>query len=125
MKKTKVKMNKLLYLSMSVLDITETLMYGFWYDYIKPKYQNKTKLCHMDTESFIIHIKTEDFYNDIANVVEKWFDTSNYNKDDQRLLPIGKNKKNCFLKDKLRGKILKEFVGITLMIMKIACLTTK
>ena len=125
MKKTKVKMNKLLYLSMSVLDITETLMYGFWYDYIKPKYQNKTKLCHMDTESFIIHIKTEDFYNDIANVVEKWFDTSNYNKDDQRLLPIGKNKKNCFLKDKLRGKILKEFVGITLMIMKIACLITK
>ena len=51
MKKTKVKMNKLLYLSMSVLDITETLMYGFWYDYIKPKYQNKTKLCHMDTET--------------------------------------------------------------------------
>ena len=70
-------------------------------------------------------IKTEDFYNDIANVVEKWFDTSNYNKDDQRLLPIGKNKKNYFLKDKLRGKILKEFVGITLMIMKIACLITK
>ena len=110
---------------MSVLDITETLMYEFWYDYIKPKYQDKTKLCYMDTETFIIHIKTEDFYNDIANVVEKWFDTSNYNKDDQKLLPIGKNKKNCFLKDKLRGKILKELVGITLMIMKIACLITK
>ena len=74
MKKTKVKINKPIYLGMSIPDISKTLMYEFWHDYIKPKYQEKAKLCYMDTDSFIIHIKTEDFYEDIANDVEKWFD---------------------------------------------------
>ena len=77
MKKTKVKMNKPIYLGMSILDISKTLMYEFWYDYIKPKYQDRAKLCYMDTDSFSIHIKTEDFYKDIANDVEKWFFTFN------------------------------------------------
>ena len=71
MKKTKVKMNKPVYLGLSILEISNTLMYEFWYDYIKPKYQNNAKLCDMDTDSFIINIKTEDFYEDIANDVEK------------------------------------------------------
>ena len=67
----------------------------------------------MDTESFVIHIKTKDFYEDIANDVEKWFDTSDYNKDDKRPLPIGKNKKVIGLfKDELGGKNMKEFVGL-------------
>ena len=61
MKKTKVKMIRPTYLGMSISDISKTLMYEFWYDYIKPKYQNNAKLCYMDTDSFIIHIKTEDF----------------------------------------------------------------
>ena len=61
MKKAKVKMNKPVYLGMSILDISKTLMYEFWYDYIKPKYKNKEKLCYMDTDSFVIHIFTEDF----------------------------------------------------------------
>ena len=52
---------------MSILDVSKTLMYEFWYDYIKSKYQSKAKLCYMDTDSFIIHIKTDDFYEDIAN----------------------------------------------------------
>ena len=69
MKKTKVKINKTIYIDMSILDISKTLMYEFWYDYIKPKYQDKAKLCYMDTDSFVIHIKTEDFYEDIANDV--------------------------------------------------------
>ena len=56
---------------MSILDISKTLVYEFWYDYIKLKYQDNGKLCYMDTDSFIIHIKTEDFYEDIANVVGK------------------------------------------------------
>ena len=63
-KKTKVKMNKPIYLGMSILDISKTLMYEFWYDYIKPKYQEKAKLCYMDTGSFIIHIKTEELYEE-------------------------------------------------------------
>ena len=81
-KKTKVKMNNLIYLDMSMLDISKTLMYEYWHDYIKPKYQRtcrqeKAKLCYMDTDSFIINIKTGDFYEDIADDVEKWFDLSN------------------------------------------------
>ena len=98
MKKTKVKMNKPVYLGMSILGISKTLMCEFWYDYIKPKYGNRAKLCYTDTDSFVIHIKPEDFYKDIANDVEKWFDTSNYDKDDKRPLPIGENKKVVFLK---------------------------
>ena len=93
MKKKKTKMNKPIYHSMSILDINKTLMYEFWYDYIKPKYQDKTELCYMDTDSFVIHIKTKDFYEDIANDVEKWFDIFNYDEDDKRPLPIGKKKK--------------------------------
>ena len=93
MKKTRVKMNKSIYLSMSILHISKTLMCLFWYDYIKSKYQNKAKLCYMDTDSFIVHIKTEDFYKGIANDVEKWFHTPNYNEIGKRLLPMGKNKK--------------------------------
>ena len=64
-KKTKLKMNKPVYLSMSILDISKTLMYEFWYDYVKPKYQDKANLCYMDTDSFFIHIITEDFIKDI------------------------------------------------------------
>ena len=96
MKKTKVKMNKPVYLGMSILDISKTLMYEFWYDYIKPKYEDAAKLCYMDTDSFIIHIKTEDFYEDIANDDEKWFDTSNYDENDRRSLSLDKNKKVIF-----------------------------
>ena len=67
-------------------------MYAFWFIYIKPKYQDRAKLCYMVTDSFVIHVKTEDFYEEIADDVEKWFDTSNYSKDDNRPLLIGWNK---------------------------------
>ena len=113
MKKTKVKMNKPVYLGMSILDISKTLMYKFWYDYIKPKYEDRAKLCYTDTDSFIIHIITEDFFVDISDDVERWFDTSNYDENDKRPLPIGKNKKVPGLfKDELGGRIVIEFVGI-------------
>ena len=92
-KKAKVKMNKPIYLGMSILDISKTLMYKFWYDYFKPKYGDKAKLCYMDTDSFIIHIITKDFFEDISNDVEIWYDTSNYEENDKIPLPIDKNKK--------------------------------
>ena len=77
-------------------EISKTLMYEFWYDY-------------MDTDSFIMHIKTEDFYKDIANDVEKRFDTSNY--EVNRPLSTGENKKVIgLMKDEIRGKTLTEFV---------------
>ena len=110
MKKTKVKMNKPVYLGISILDISKTLMYEFWYDYIKPKYKEKAKLCYMDTDSFVIHIFTEDFFEDISNDIERWFDTSNYDKNDKRPRQIGINKKVIgMFKDELGGKIMKKF----------------
>ena len=111
MNKTKLKMNKPIYLRLSILEISKLLMYEFWYDYMKPKYGNNVKLCYMDTDSFIMNIKTEDFYKDIANDVEKRFDTSNYQVN--RSLPTGKNKKVIgLMKDELGGKIITEFVTL-------------
>ena len=78
MKKTKVKMKKPIYLGLSILEISKILMYEFWYDYMKPKYNDNVKLCYMDTDSFIMNIKANDFYENIANDVENRFDTSNY-----------------------------------------------
>ena len=92
MKKTKVKMNKPMYLGMSILDISKMIMYKFWYDYFKPKYGDKAKLCYTDTDSFIIHLITEDFFEDISNDVESLYDTANYDENDKRPLPIGKKK---------------------------------
>ena len=113
MKKTKVKMNKPVYLGMSILDISKTLMYEFWYEYIKPKYKDNAKLCYMDADNFIISIKTEDFYKDIANDVERGYDTSKYDENDKIPLPIGKNKKAIgFFKDELDGKIMIEFIAL-------------
>ena len=74
MKKAEVKMNKPIYLGQAILDLSKTLMYEFWYDYIKPMYSDKAKLCYTDTDSLVIHIKTDDFCKDIANDVERLFD---------------------------------------------------
>ena len=113
MRKVEVKMNKLIYLSQAILDISKTLMCKFWYDYIKPKYGDKAWLCYMDTDSFVIHIETEDFYKDIADDVERSFGTSNYVKDDKRPLPIGINEKVIgMFKDELSGKIMIEFCAL-------------
>ena len=111
MKQIKVKMNKPVCLGLSILEISKTQMCGFWYDYIKPKYQNSAKLCCMDTGSFIINIKTEEFYEAIANDVEKRFDKSNYEVNGP--LPKRKNKKVIgLMKDELGGKIMTEFAAL-------------
>ena len=111
MNKTKVKMNKPIYFGLSILEISKILMYEFWYDYMEPKYNDNMKLCYMDTDSFIMNIKIEDFYKGIANDVEKRFDTSNY--EVNRPLSTGKNKKVIgLMKDELGGKIITEFVTL-------------
>ena len=111
MKKTKVKMNKPIYLGLSILEISKILMYEFWYDYMKPKYNDNVRLCYMDTNSFIMNIKTNDFYKDIANDVECKFDTSNY--EVKIPLPIGKNKKVIgLMKDELGGEIIMQFIAL-------------
>ena len=112
LRKTKVYMNKPIYIGQAVLDISKTLMYKFFYDYLKPKYGDKVKLCYMDTESFIFYVQTNDFYKDISNDVIEWFDTSDYNKDDDRL-PTGVNKKVIGkFKDELKGKVMNEFITL-------------
>ena len=104
-------MNKPVYLGLSVLDISKTKMCDFRYDYIKPKYSGKAKLCYMDTDSFIIHVKTEYIYKDIEEDVRKIFDTSNYNVD--RPLLMGKNKNVIgLMEDELVGQIMKKIVGL-------------
>ena len=91
---------------------------------MKPKYDDNVKLCYMDTDSFIMHIKTEDFYKDIANDVEKRFDTSHF--EVNRPLPTGKNKKNIgLMKDELGGKIMTEFVALRPEYDRICCFKTK
>ena len=120
MKKTKVKMNKTIYLGLSILEISKILMYEFGYDYMKQKYNDNVRLCYMDTDSFIMNIKTNDFYKDIASDIENRFDTSNYavNTSEtsalaRRPLPTGNNKKIIgLMKDELGGKIITEFVTL-------------
>ena len=113
MKKVEVKMDKPVYLGQAILDISKSLMYEFWYHYIKPKYRDNARLCYMDTDSFIINIKNENFYRDIANDAKEWYDTSNYDENEKRTLPIGENKKVIGLfKDELGGKIMAEFIAL-------------
>ena len=86
-------------------------MNEFWYNYVKPKYGEKLKLCYMDTDSFIVYIKTEDIYLDIAKDVEIRSDTSNYELN--RPLPKGRNKKVIgLMNDELGLKIMTEFATL-------------
>ena len=118
MRKTEVLMDKPIAVGQAILDISKVLMYEFYYDYLKPKYQDKVKLCYMDTDNFILQIQTDDFYEDISNNVDKWFDTSNYDKNDNRPLEIAKNKKVIGkFKDELGGKVLIEFVALRAKLM--------
>ena len=91
MRKTQILMNKLVYLGFSTLELSKIVMYKFFYDHLKLKYCEKAKLCYMDTDSYIAHVKTEYIYKDIAEDVEIRFDTSNY--EFKKPLPKGKIKK--------------------------------
>ena len=103
MKKTIIKANKPKYLGLAMLSLSKIRMYEYWYDDMKPKYGDNIKLCYMDTNSFIMHVKIEDFYEDNASDVEKNYDTSNYTCE--RPLPIGKYKKRIgLMKDELGEK---------------------
>ncbi|XP_057302746.1 uncharacterized protein LOC130636913 [Hydractinia symbiolongicarpus] len=111
--KTEVRMNKPVYIGQAILDMSKMVMYEFHYDYMQPKYGSKLQLCYMDTDSFVYHICTEDFYRDIARDVEDRLDTNAYSKDDNRPLPLGKNKKRVgLIKKELAGKIMTEFITL-------------
>ena len=113
MGKTEIYMNKHVYLGMSILDISKTLMYDFHYGYIKPKYGDKAKLLFTDTDSLMYEIETEDFYKDISPDVKTMFDTSNYPKEHPSGIETGVNKKVIgLMKDEVGGKIITKFVGV-------------
>ena len=100
-------MNKPVCLKLSILNLSKTVMYEFWYDYLKPKYGENVKLCYIG--SFIVQVKIDDIYKDIAEDVEKRFDTSNY--EIGRPLLKGKNKNVIgLMKDELGGQTMKHFV---------------
>ena len=84
-------MNKLVYLGLSILDLSKIVLSEFWYDYVKPKCGKNAKLCYMDTGSFTVHVKTDDIYKYIAEDFEVRFGTSNFEIDGP--LSKGKNKK--------------------------------
>ena len=111
MGKIKAVMNKTVYLGQAILDLRKIVMYEFHYGYMVPKYGDRLKLCYMDMDSLVYHIKTEDFYADIADDVQKRFDTSGHIPD--RPFPVGLNKKVIgLMKDELGGKIMTEFMAL-------------
>ena len=113
MGKTEVLMDKPIYLGQAILDISKTLIYEFWCVYLKPKYQDKVKLSYMGTDSYTLHIETNDFFEDIANDVDEWFDICKYDETNNRPLPIGENKKLiATFKNELNGKIMTAFIAL-------------
>ena len=111
MRKVKVKMNKPIYLGLSILELSKITMYEFWYNYVKVKYEDRVRLCYMDTDSFVLNVRTKEFYKDISEDVKDRFDTSNFYCD--RPLPIGVNKKVVgLMKDELGGGIITELVAL-------------
>ena len=103
MRKTQTLMNKPVNLGLSILDLSKCVMYECWYDYIKPKHGENAKRYCMDTDGFIVHVKTDDIYKDIAEDFERRFDTLDFELD--RPLPKGENKKVIrLMKDEFRGK---------------------
>ena len=91
MRKTQIIINKPVYLGLSILNLSKTVMCKFWYYCAKPKYGENVKPCYMNTDNFVVHVKTDDNYKDIAEDVTTRVDTSNFERD--RPLPKEKNKK--------------------------------
>ena len=89
-------MSTLVYLAPTILKISKIIIYEFWYDFVKPKYREKTKLCYLDTNSFIVYIKTENIYVGITQYVETRFDTSNYELE----RPLSKEKKSNWINER-------------------------
>ena len=116
MRKTKVWMNKPVYVGMSILDLSKTLMFSFQYEYVKKKWE-EAEVLYSDTDSLVLKIETDDFFADISGDVAEWFDTNDYAKNHPAVLeglPIVKeNKKKIgLMKDECGGKIVTEWVAL-------------
>ncbi|KAL4153311.1 hypothetical protein QTP88_001144 [Uroleucon formosanum] len=111
MKRTQISFKQPIYIGMCVLDLSKMLMYDFYYNIIKKKYGNRVRLLYTDTDSLILEIKTNDFYQDIKINLDH-FDTSDYPKDNIYGLPLVNKKVLGKFKDELDGKIMTEFIGL-------------
>ena len=113
MKRTTLTFNKPVYLGLSILDLSKSIMYDFHYGYVKPKYGEKASLLYTDTDSLVYEIETEDFYKDISDDVKDRFDTSNFKPEHPSGIPTGHNKKVLgMFKDEVGGECIEEFVGL-------------
>ena len=120
MKKTKVTLDKPSFIGLSVLELSKLLMLEFLYDYFKPKYPD-SKVLYTDTDSFILDVPTEDFYEDMTTDLT-WYDTSDYPKESP--LHSNQNKKVIGkMKDELNGTVIKEYVGLRSKMYSVSSMT--
>ena len=118
MRKTRIYMNRPIIVGQTILDKSKMLMYEFYYEYLKPTYSNKVNLLYVDTDSFLLEIKTDDFFEDTKKDLVRWFDTSNYHKDmvlrDEYAKVANVNKKVIGkMKNELGKGHMSEFVALS------------
>lgn len=111
MSQTSILMNKPISVGMAILDISKVVMYEYYYDFLKPKYGSNIELAYTDTDSFIVQVKTDDFYSDMKENLER-YDTSDYPEDNIFQIPRVNKKVPGLFKDELNSKIIKKFAGL-------------
>lgn len=119
--KTDILMNKPIIVGMSILDISKVLMYDFYYDHLKKKYGENIEMLYTDTDSFILEVKTDCFYSDMMDSLEK-YDTSDFAENNEYGMPRVNKKIPGLFKDEMNGKIGKRFAGLK---SKMYCITTE
>ena len=105
-----VKLDKPIYMGMSILDYSKIHMYSFYYDVLKPKYNDDIKLVYTDTDSYVIKVETDDLYKDFKEI-NNYIDFSDYNVEHPNYDKTNKKVLGKF-KDELNGKIMTHFIGL-------------
>ena len=106
-----VKLDKPIYMGMSILDYSKVHMYSFYYDVLKPKYNDDIKLVYTDTDSYVIKVDTDDLYNDFQEINE-YMDFSDYNVETSKTMTKTNKKVLGKFKDEMNGKIITHFIGL-------------
>jgi len=110
MHKKRLVLNKPVYTGMAILEISKTLMYHFYYDYLKARYGPRCDLIYTDTDSLLLHIQTDDVYEDMKEH-KNLYDTSNYPKD-HPLYDVTNKKVLGKMKDECGGEPIEEVVAL-------------
>lgn len=112
MKPDQIILDKPIYIGFTVLELSKSHMYDFHYNIVKPFYEDRVQLCYTDTDSFVYEIYTNDFYHDLKYNFLKYFDTSNYDNNNDFKLPLMNKKVPGLFKDEMAGKCISDFVGL-------------